>query len=231
MSFYSWEADGRWEKTLSQISSNSKENCPQKEEDLEKIILNAIIKDTKNEKRLAPFLNTDTSKLIERLLKNLSERERYIITEYFGLGTEKKTMTKIASHLEISKARVPELIKRISRELKEEIRKLAFNIHGELLPNMDLASFKVIKSEYHSPILAARVEALKIKGRAENCFRHNKIKYVYQLVQASQKDLLKTTNFGLNSLKKIEEELHNLGLSLNTVLDEKTIQEVEYFLA
>src|SRR6185295_3938222 len=45
------------------------------------------------------------------------------------------------------------------------------------------------------------------------------IKYIGELVQRSEQEMLKTKNFGRKSLNEIKEFLHDMGLSLGMKLD------------
>ena len=63
------------------------------------------------------------------------------------------------------------------------------------------------------------VEELELSVRSANCLQNASIKYVGQLVQKSEGDMLKTKNFGRKSLKEIKEILTTMGLSLGMKLD------------
>ena len=55
--------------------------------------------------------------------------------------------------------------------------------------------------------------------RAENCLQSANIKYIGDLVQKTEAEMLKTKNFGRKSLKEIKELLAEMGLSLGMKLD------------
>jgi DNA-directed RNA polymerase subunit alpha len=58
------------------------------------------------------------------------------------------------------------------------------------------------------------VEELELSVRAYNCLKNADIKYIGELVQRSEQEMLKTKNFGKKSLNEIKEVLHGMGLSL-----------------
>jgi DNA-directed RNA polymerase subunit alpha len=58
------------------------------------------------------------------------------------------------------------------------------------------------------------VEELELSVRAYNCLKNAEIKYIGELVQRSEQEMLKTKNFGKKSLNEIKEVLHGMGLSL-----------------
>jgi DNA-directed RNA polymerase subunit alpha len=61
--------------------------------------------------------------------------------------------------------------------------------------------------------LNKRVDELELSVRAANCLANANIKYLGELVQKSESDMLKTKNFGRKSLNEIKEILTNFKLS------------------
>ncbi len=67
--------------------------------------------------------------------------------------------------------------------------------------------------------LLRSVDELDLSVRAENCLQAANIKYIGDLVQKTEPEMLKTKNFGRKSLKEIKELLSEMGLSLGMKLD------------
>ena len=63
------------------------------------------------------------------------------------------------------------------------------------------------------------VEDLEFSVRAQNCLQNANLKYIGELVQKTEQDMLKTKNFGRKSLNEIKELLNELGLELGMKLD------------
>lgn len=63
------------------------------------------------------------------------------------------------------------------------------------------------------------VDELELSVRSANCLKIANIKYIGQLVQKTEQDMLKTKNFGRKSLKEIKEILAEMGLSLGMKVD------------
>ena len=63
------------------------------------------------------------------------------------------------------------------------------------------------------------VEELELSVRAANCLQNADIKYVGELVQRGEGDMLKTKNFGRKSLNEIKEILEAMGLSLGQKIE------------
>ena len=66
--------------------------------------------------------------------------------------------------------------------------------------------------------LFKRVDELELSVRSANCLQNAGIEYIYQLVEKSEAEMLKTKNFGRKSLNEIKEILAELGLSLGMKL-------------
>jgi DNA-directed RNA polymerase subunit alpha len=67
--------------------------------------------------------------------------------------------------------------------------------------------------------LLRSVDELELSVRSANCLANANIKYIGDLVQKTESEMLKTKNFGRKSLKEIKEILAEMGLSLGMKLD------------
>ncbi|MBT9561308.1 MAG: DNA-directed RNA polymerase subunit alpha [Myxococcales bacterium] len=63
------------------------------------------------------------------------------------------------------------------------------------------------------------VDELELSVRSANCLQNANIKFIGDLVQRSEAEMLKTKNFGRKSLKEIKEILAEMGLQLGMKLD------------
>jgi DNA-directed RNA polymerase subunit alpha len=63
------------------------------------------------------------------------------------------------------------------------------------------------------------VDELELSVRSANCLKNSNIRYIYELVQKTEAEMLKTKNFGRKSLNEIKEILAGMGLSLGMKLD------------
>jgi len=75
-------------------------------------------------------------------------------------------------------------------------------------------------------VLAKTIDHLELSVRSNNCLRAAGIERIYELVQKTEDDLLKTKNFGRKSLAEIKETLGNLNLGLNLELHPKLIERI-----
>ena len=76
-------------------------------------------------------------------------------------------------------------------------------------------------------ILSKTIDHLELSVRSNNCLRSAGIERIYELVQKTEDDLLRTKNFGRKSLMEIKETLQNMGLGLNIDLNPKLVEKIE----
>jgi DNA-directed RNA polymerase subunit alpha len=67
--------------------------------------------------------------------------------------------------------------------------------------------------------LSRRVEELELSVRSANCLQNADIRYIGELCQKTEAEILRTKNFGRKSLNEIKEILSEMGLSLGMKLD------------
>lgn len=75
-------------------------------------------------------------------------------------------------------------------------------------------------------VLSKSVEELELSVRAANCLENAKVRYLYELVQKNETELLKMRNFGRKSLKELVDILADMGLSLGMKLPESLLEEL-----
>jgi DNA-directed RNA polymerase subunit alpha len=73
--------------------------------------------------------------------------------------------------------------------------------------------------ELFNDSLLRPVDELELSVRSQNCLQNANIKYIGDLVQKTESEMLKTKNFGRKSLKEIKDLLSNLDFELGMKLD------------
>jgi DNA-directed RNA polymerase subunit alpha len=63
------------------------------------------------------------------------------------------------------------------------------------------------------------VDELELSVRSANCLQNANIRYIGELVQRTESEMLRTKNFGRKSLNEIKEVLASMNLSLGMVLE------------
>jgi len=102
-----------------------------------------------------------------------------------------------------------------SKILKDQLS-VFLNFEEEPEP---VAQAKEESSSQFNPNLYRSVEELELSVRSANCLQNANIKYIYELVQKTEAEMLKTKNFGRKSLNEIKDILSEMGLSLGMKLE------------
>jgi DNA-directed RNA polymerase subunit alpha len=77
--------------------------------------------------------------------------------------------------------------------------------------------------------LYRRVDELELSVRSANCLQNANIKYIGELCQKSEAEMLKTKNFGRKSLNEIKAILSEMGLELGMKLDGFQVEDAEKY--
>ena len=75
------------------------------------------------------------------------------------------------------------------------------------------------QEDFGNEYLFKSVEELELSVRAMNCLRNASIRYIGELVQKTEQEMLKTKNFGRKSLKEIKEILSSMNLQFGMKLE------------
>jgi DNA-directed RNA polymerase subunit alpha len=67
--------------------------------------------------------------------------------------------------------------------------------------------------------LSRSVDELELSVRSANCLKNSNIRHIFELVEKTESEMLKTKNFGRKSLNEIKEILQGMNLSLGMKLD------------
>lgn len=70
-----------------------------------------------------------------------------------------------------------------------------------------------------NPNLFKSVDELELSVRSANCLQNANIRYIGELTQRTESEMLKTKNFGRKSLNEIKELLSSMGLELGIVIE------------
>lgn len=101
------------------------------------------------------------------------------------------------------------------------------NIIDEPLEREQIITKREIPYMSQIDILSKPIEHLELSVRSNNCLRSAGIEKIFELVQKTEEELLKTKNFGRKSLSEIKETLGNLSLGLNLDLHAKLLEKIK----
>jgi DNA-directed RNA polymerase subunit alpha len=110
---------------------------------------------------------------------------------------------------------VPEDALAYSAKILKEQLQIFINFAEEEEPEIEEEESE--EQEFNDALFK-RVDELELSVRSQNCLQNAGIEYIYQLVEKSEAEMLKTKNFGRKSLNEIKEILGDLSLSLGMKL-------------
>jgi DNA-directed RNA polymerase subunit alpha len=106
---------------------------------------------------------------------------------------------------------------------KEQLN-VFINFDEEQEPEVDNGSKEEKDSQFNENLFRS-VDELELSVRSANCLKNAEIHKIYQLVQKTEAEMLKTKNFGRKSLNEIKEVLAEMGLTLGMKLEGLVIPE------
>jgi DNA-directed RNA polymerase subunit alpha len=109
--------------------------------------------------------------------------------------------------------------------LKEQMT-IFINFDEEEEPEVETVSDKEYEPKFNENLYRS-VDELELSVRSANCLKNANINKIFQLVQKSETEMLKTKNFGRKSLNEIKEVLGEMGLVLGMKLEGFTPNEEE----
>ena len=114
--------------------------------------------------------------------------------------------------------------------LKEQMT-IFINFDEELVPEPSKKTDEKLKPQFNENLYRS-VEELELSVRSANCLKNANILKIYQLVNRTEAEMLKTKNFGRKSLNEIKEVLGAMDLSLGMKLEgfeppEENVEEEE----
>ncbi|KJR40978.1 DNA-directed RNA polymerase subunit alpha [Candidatus Magnetoovum chiemensis] len=115
-------------------------------------------------------------------------------------------------------------------EIEDETSSLEEEKPSETALNIQVSDKVIHETQYNenksfNKNLLKTVDELELSVRSMNCLKNADIKYLYQLVDKSEHDMLKMKNFGRKSLTEIREILTSLGLDFNMRIDYDAVQK------
>lgn len=115
-----------------------------------------------------------------------------------------------------------------SKILKEQLQ-IFINFDELVVPEAIAEEDAAEKPSPLNPNLYRKVDELELSVRSANCLANANIKYLGELVQKTESEMLKTKNFGRKSLNEIKEILTELGLNLGMRVEGFILEDVEKF--
>lgn len=214
-----------WHSMLVAIHSGE-ETAPQSRKHLGKMLVRRVLSEQRAE--IMPIWDESVFTHVDDMLRTLTEREHKVICERFGIGVEKsKTLDQVALDWELTRERLRQIEAKAFRKLRMQAHKRHLEVCrvpvGDALQR-ELAQRKVAEEAAQQPVvlepganpaeLFRDVDELELSVAAFNCLSNENIVLIGELVQWTERELLRTKNFGRKRLLEIKGELGRLGLTL-----------------
>ena len=113
---------------------------------------------------------------------------------------------------------LPEDAVAYSAKILKEQMTIFINFDEELEPEPERVTEEHAKPKFNDNLYRS-VEELELSVRSANCLKNADINKIWQLVNKTEAEMLKTKNFGRKSLNEIKEVLSEMGLSLGMKLE------------
>lgn len=155
-------------------------------------------------------------------------REQIVRASNDILNKEKRTNVFVLDQTNRLDAKINKLdasIKRIDKKIYQ-LMLLAkeFATEHDTIPRETLIQIKEERKE--SEALSSRpINELQFSSRTLNCLINSNIKYLIDLVNKTEDDLLRIKNFGRKSLREVKEILKTFDLQLGMNIGTKTIKK------
>lgn len=166
-------------------------------------------------------LDNEVVRAVDSVLDTLTPRQREVLCMRFGIGGEQMTLSQIAEHYNVSQARVRQIEARALAKLRHPVRsgKLRCFVSSqrgarEYLQDTFPAPVIIKTPEVPPDNLSKSVEELEVSVRLYNCLKNLGVRYVYELVQKTEHELLLSRSFRRRALNELKELLASMDLSL-----------------
>jgi len=141
------------------------------------------------------------------------KRVRYLVTN--ARVGQRTDYDKLTLEIWTNGSVVPEDALAYSAKILKEQLQIFINFAEEEEP--EILEDEEAEQEFNEALFK-RVDELELSVRSQNCLQNAGIEYIYQLVEKTEAEMLKTKNFGRKSLNEIKEILSDLDLSLGMKL-------------
>ena len=202
-------------------------------EDLHKNFIQQVLKHNKLEIALEDISDVVKMRFDASLDIDLGSRNKDILYSGLGLITNKpKSLEDVGMEYGLSRERVRQIEKRAMKILSQPPnleRSIRYIIGGRIefdderdKEKIDVNEKTQMEEELYQKLIKS-TNSMKLSHRAYNCLKTNNIRYMWELVQYTDRELLKNKNFGKKSLNEIKSILVEIGLNLGMKINAKDL--------
>jgi DNA-directed RNA polymerase subunit alpha len=144
------------------------------------------------------------------------KRVNYVVTN--ARVGQKTDYDKLTLEIWTDGSIAPEDALAYAAKIFKEQMNIFINFDESLEPSVSATEDHEHKSEFNENLYRT-VDELELSVRSANCLKNANILKIYQLVQKTEAEMLKTKNFGRKSLNEIKEVLSEMDLSLGMKME------------
>ena len=144
------------------------------------------------------------------------KRVNYVVTN--ARVGQKTDYDKLTLEIWTDGSIAPEDALAYAAKIFKEQMNIFINFDESLEPSISSADEEDQKTEFNENLYRT-VDELELSVRSANCLKNANILKIYQLVQKTEAEMLKTKNFGRKSLNEIKEVLSEMDLSLGMKIE------------
>ncbi|GEM_PF-3151604 len=192
---------------------------PSSHEDLLRDLTDRYIADERM--NIMPVWPDNVREVVGKILDTLTEREAKVIRMRFGIGGENsRTLEEVAKNFEVTRDRIRQIEGKALRKLRHPSRSHRLKPLFEPFTIRIQAPVPINAAPVAPPApieldrldhLVKSVDELETSVRSANCLQNAGIRWVWELTERTEFEMLRTRHFGRKSLKELKVILDEMG--------------------
>lgn len=202
---------------------------PSSHDDLLRDLTDRCVSDERGD--IKPVWPHNVREVVGKILDTLTEREAKVIRMRFGIGGEKsRTLEEVGNDFEVTRERIRFIEAKALRKLRHPSRSKGLKSLLEPFTILVHAPAPINTAPVAPPApiefdrlnhLVKSVDELEMSVRSMNCLQNGNIRWVWELAERTEPEMLRIKSFGWKSLRELNELLAEMGLAFGTKYSEE----------
>ena len=213
-------------KSDEKIPENVLSEKQQKRLRAEGVLIANVFFINKNLDKITKLLNnTDIEKRVAEVLSTLTDVEKHVVAERYGLySSSPRTFKEMGREFNVTSVRIRQIEAKALRKLSHPTRCQLFFMSDEDIKRRDEEKAKRIEAEKKAN--EDSIDNLDLSVRAYNCLVRGGTRTVSALLLKTKGELFRIRNFGGASYQEVERKLAELGLETKEQKEQKRQAEL-----
>ena len=229
-----WVPKAVWQDYLREVR-NGEILAATSQEDLLDVIAKRFVNDYGHAK-VMQSLSEEAARTIKVAIASLSPKQADVIYMKYGITRQKQTPSEIRQELNVTQSRMQQLEATALMHLKKRLNDFGFHLTFQTALNRARQKIAVLEN---APTTIPSLKTLLVRIddlfpledywsiRAANCLQNANIRFLGDLIQRSEAEMLRTRNFGRKQLQETKAILARLNLTLGIRLDPQLLEAFE----